>query len=90
VQHVPRRQAETRLEEAEDPDRAQEEAGDEPDRPRDWTAAQDGRRFHPGRLVNGKQEDDRPQEARRCSEITHASSVSGTHWAFVSPAYGIR
>jgi hypothetical protein len=42
VQHVPRRETEARLEKAEDSDRAEEQAGDEPDRPRGWTAAQDG------------------------------------------------
>ena len=46
VEDVPRRQAEARLEEGEDPAGAEEEAGDEPDRARDPPAAQDGSRVH--------------------------------------------
>ena len=42
VQDIPRREPEARLEKTEDADRAQKEAGHEPDRPRGWTAAQDG------------------------------------------------
>ena len=51
VQHVPRRQAEARLEEAEDPARTEKKAGDEPGRPRGEPAAQDGSRAHARTLV---------------------------------------
>ena len=51
VQHVPRRQAEARLEERDDAAGAEEQAGDEPDRTRGPPATQDGSRVHRRTLV---------------------------------------
>jgi hypothetical protein len=53
VKRVPRREAELRLELADDPEREEEEAGDERDDPRGEPAADARRRVHPLTLVEG-------------------------------------
>ena len=90
VQHVPRRQAEARLEERDDAAGAEEEAGDEPDRTRGAPATQDGSRVHRRTLVDGRDQDERGEEPERGCEVAHLLMLGPRRAAFVSPRFGIR
>jgi hypothetical protein len=91
VEHVPRRQAELRLEEREDPERTENETRDEPDRTHDPPATQAGRRVHDRTvLVEGRQQDERPDEPDGDGEEAHDPILVRSFVAEIASPFRIR
>ena len=92
VQDVPRRQPEARGEEEDDPAGEEEEAGDEPGQARDQSAAQGGSRAHvrtldEGKsLVDGSEQDERPEDPDDRSEVTHEPILQRPRSRSIAPA----